>query len=114
MVHTLKIIIPAYLEDYITDYHTNWCKKPITTQDIDILALFPRKFKAFKSEHLIEMPYQIITQEEYLLRDTEEVKNSNEVYAFQVNNSVGTQDTIDKARKSGLPISIHKKYSILE
>jgi hypothetical protein len=37
---------------------------------------------------------------------------SDEVYAFQVNNSTGTQDTINKAEKAGLKISLHKKYSI--
>jgi hypothetical protein len=42
----------------------------------------------------------------------EEVTFSDEVYAFQVNNSAGTQDTIDKAIKSGLPITLHKKYTI--
>lgn len=63
-------------------------------------------------EALIEMPYNTITQEHYNLRHDEEVKISNEVYAFQVNNSTGTQDTIDKALRAGLPISLHKKYTI--
>lgn len=55
-----------------------------------------------------------ITQEHYDLRHNEEVKISDEVHAFQVNNSTGTQDTIDKARSAGLPISLHKKYTIVE
>ena len=58
------------------------------------------------------MPNDIITQDHYNLRHDEEVKISDEVYAFQVNESTGTQDTIDKASSSGLPISLHKKYSI--
>lgn len=55
-----------------------------------------------------------ITQHDYDLRHDEEVTFSDEVYAFQVNNSTGTQDTIDKARKAGLNISLHKKYTIVE
>ena len=110
----LKIIIPAYLDDYIIDYYTHWCKAPITSKDIDTLSSFLKKFKSIKVNHLIEMSYKSITQEEYLLRDTEEVKNSHEVYAFQVNNSIGTQDTIDKAVLAGLPITLHKKYTIAE
>jgi hypothetical protein len=60
------------------------------------------------------MPFDhAITQEYYDLRHNEEVKTSNEVFAFQVNKSTGTQDTIDKAEKSGLPITLHNHYTII-
>lgn len=58
------------------------------------------------------MPYDVITQEHYNLRHDEEVQRSNAVYAFQVNGSTGTQDTIDKAKKAGLPVHVHKHYKI--
>ena len=58
------------------------------------------------------MPYSIITQEHYHLRDEQEVINSDEVYAFQVNKSKGTQDTLDRAINAGLPITLHKEYQI--
>jgi len=61
---------------------------------------------------LYEMDYDIITQEHYDLRHDEEVKISDEVYAFQVNDSTGTQDTINKAIRAGLPLGLHKKYNI--
>jgi len=108
----LKVIIPANLKDYIYDYHTNWCTEPITTETIDNLEALLQKIKGVNPEALIEMPNTIITQNHYNHRHDEEVKISNEVYAFQVNNSPGTQDTIDKASKSGLPITLHKKYTI--
>lgn len=108
----LKVVIPAFLDDYIHDYHTNWCHAPITTKDIDAMADILRKIKAIKPDHLIEMPYKDITQEHYFMRDTEEVKISDEVYAFQVNNGVGTQDTVDKAKLAGISIVLHKKYTI--
>ena len=110
----LKIIIPAHLKDYIIDYHIHWCKKPITTKDIDAVSSLLTSFKVLQPNNLIEMPYRTITQTEYLLRDTEEVIRSHEVYAFQVNNSIGTQDTIDKAREAGLLITLHKTYQIAE
>ena len=53
-----------------------------------------------------------ITQEDYDLRHNEEVTFSDEVHAFQVNNSSVTQDTINKAAKVGLPTTHHKKYTI--
>ncbi len=108
----LVVIIPTSLEEYIQDYRTNWCQEPITQETIDVLAELLTKIKTARPEALIEMPHTNITQEHYDLRHEEEVSLSNEVYAFQVNNSTGTQDTIDRAQKRGLSISIHKKYTI--
>ena len=109
---SLKVIIPAYLDDFITDYYTNWCHEPITKEDIDKMASVLKNLKKFNPVNLVEMPYHTITQEHYFMRDTEEVKVSDEVCAFQVNKSIGTQDTIDKAKKAGLPVTLHKEYSI--
>ena len=59
-------------------------------------------------------PEYDITQEHYDFRHDEEVAISDEVCAFQVNNSIGTQDTINKAQTAGLKIALHKKYNIKE
>ena len=108
----LKVIIPAILKSYIYDYYTNWLHEPITKNDIDNLDKILHKIKEVNRNALIEMSNDIITQEHYNLRHDEEVKISDEVYAFQVNDSTGTQDTINKSAKSGLRISLHKKYTI--
>jgi hypothetical protein len=60
------------------------------------------------------MPFETLTQREYDERNSEEIRYGDEVFAFQVNNSTGTQDTVDKAIKSGLKIGLHKKYIITE
>lgn len=108
----LKVVIPAGIKHYIYDYHTNWCTAPITTETIDALEALLKKIQAANPEAIDEMPNEIITQDHYNDRHDEEVKISDEVYAFQVNESTGTQDTIDKAAQAGLPITVHKKYSI--
>ncbi|MBP6948740.1 MAG: hypothetical protein KBC41_01395 [Candidatus Pacebacteria bacterium] len=108
----LKVIIPAMFKSYVYDYHTNWTIAPITTENVNNLEKLLQKIKDANPESLSEMPNDIITQDHYNDRHDEEVKISDEVYAFQVNNSTGTQDTIDKASKSGLPIVLHKKYII--
>jgi len=108
----LKVIIPAFLKSYIYDYYMNWCVEPITKETIGNLEKLLLKIKEANPNSLIEMPNDIITQEHYNLRHDEEIKISDEVYAFQVNNSAGASDTISKALKSGLPISLHKKYAI--
>ncbi len=73
---------------------------------------FDKKIKQVNPAALLEMPYDVITQEHYNLRHDQEVMYSDEVYAFQVNDSTGTQDTIDKSSEAGLPITNHKKYKI--
>jgi hypothetical protein len=108
----LKVVIPAFLESYIKDYYANWCMEPVTKEKINDLEEVLRRIKAADPCALIEMPYDMITQYHYDLHNDEEVKISDEVYAFQVNDSTGTQDTIDKALRKGLSISLHKKYIV--
>ena len=108
----IRVVIPATLPEYIYDYRTNWCQAPVTTKTIDALEDLLQKIKEANDGALIEMPNNIIMQSHYDLRHDEEVKIADEVYAFQVNASTGTQDTINKAHASGLPITLHKKYTI--
>ena len=110
----LKIIIPSEIENYINDVYTNWCHHPIKKEDIDLLAKILRQIKNINPDNFIEMPQENITQEEYDLRNIEEVKIAQEVFAFQVNNSSGTQHTIDQAKLLDVPISVNKKYEIAE
>lgn len=108
----LRVIIPARLEGYVADYSENWCHEPITQKDIDDLASILKHIKQINPASLLEMPYKKITQEHYNLRHDQEVMYSDEVHAFHVNESSGTQDTIDKSAKAGLPTTHHKKYQI--
>lgn len=109
----LKVIIPTNLQNYIHDYRTNWCKDPVTPTAIDTLEELLTRLKSVRPEHFVEMPFNHdITQEHYDLRHNEEVAVSDAVYAFQVNKSTGTQDTIDKAKAAGLTITLHKQYTI--
>ena len=112
----IRIFIPARLNHFIEDYKKNWCQAPIKVQDIDNLYNVLIKIKIANPAAFYEMRKDSgdITQDDYDLRHNEEVAFSDEVYAFQVNNSTGTQDTIDKSVNAGLKISLHKKYTILE
>ena len=110
----LRVIIPAKLEHYISDYHKNWCTAPVTKSDIDNLENILKDFKNKNPSGLLEMKHDDtdLTQNNYDLRHNEEVMFADEVYAFQVNESSGTQDTINKAEHAGLKVSLHKKYKI--
>ncbi|OIO30568.1 hypothetical protein AUJ77_02030 [Candidatus Nomurabacteria bacterium CG1_02_43_90] len=108
----LRVIIPARLDSYIQDYYTNWFHEPVTKNDIENLSIILKRIKEMNPASLLEMRYKIITQEHYNLRHDQEVTYSDEVYAFQVNESTDTQDTVDKSRNAGVPITLHKKYQI--
>jgi hypothetical protein len=110
----IKIIIPALLEDYIHDMYTNWCIPPINKNDITLATDLLRAIKKVRPESLVEMPYHTITQEHYDLRNIEEVDVADEVYAFQVNESTGTEHTVNEAKRAGVPVAVHKKYLINE
>lgn len=110
----IRIFIPAKLSHFISDYRKNWKHAPIIDGDIDAIEKILNIIQE-RNPSAILAPKKNegdITQDDYDIRHTEEVIFSDEVYAFQVNNSTGTQDTIDKAKAAGLPVTLHKKYTI--
>ena len=112
----IRIFIPARLSHFIVDYRRNWQHAPVDGEDIDSLEYLLSLIKKRNPSSVFEVRKDKgdITQAEYDLRHNEEVTFSDEVYAFQVNNSTGTSDTIEKAKKAGLPLTLHKKYQIKE
>lgn len=109
----LRVIIPSKLDHYIKHFYNALVDGKITKEDFSKLENILRTIQRANPTALLEMHFKnVLTQVEYSERNAEEVKYGDEVYAFQVNNSTGTQDTIDKARASGLAISLHKKYTI--
>lgn len=113
-LNKLRVFIPSNLDHYISDYGKNWCHEPINKEDILDLENVLKNIKQNNPSRLLEMKHNggIITQDDHYGRHNEEVMFSDEVYAFQVNESKGTQDTINKAIESGLICSLHKKYTI--
>lgn len=112
----IRIFIPARLDHFIADYRKNWKHAPITDVDIDNLEYLLKIIVHRNPSAVYEIRKDSgdISQDEYDLRHNEEVAFSDEVFAFQVNNSTGTGDTINKSRAAGLPISLHKTYQITE
>jgi hypothetical protein len=112
----IRIFIPAKLDHFISDYRNNWKHAPVTDEAINEVERVLRYIQEHNPAAILEIKKTEgdITQEEYDLRHNEEVTFSDEVCAFQVNKSTGTGDTITKAKAAGLPVTLHKEYSILE
>jgi 23S rRNA pseudoU1915 N3-methylase RlmH len=108
----LRVIIPRKLDDYVKHYQETRQSRGLSVKVIQDLENILRIIYNQSPASILEMPHEVLTQNEFNERNTEEIKYGDEVYAFQVNGSTGTQDTIDKALKRGLKISLHKKYTI--
>lgn len=105
----IKIIIPSSLEVFAAHYRTRAKEGVITNEQAESLIGL---LTVIKGKHaLTEMDYTELNDETYRARNSEVVKVSNELLVFQVNNSAGTQDAIDKAHKLGIPV-ILKQYEI--
>lgn len=106
----IKIIIPSTLEIFAAHYRSRANEGAITFgQAASLIGLLTAiKDKAA----LTEMNYAKLNVESYYARNSEVLKASDELLAFQVNSSAGTQDTIDKARELGMPVAL-KQYEIV-
>lgn len=110
----LKVIIPSKLETYIEHFYTAVDIGKIELEDCKRLEATLRQIKERNSEVLIEMEFTSLSSSraEYFARDQAEVDIADAVYAFQVNKSTGTQDTINRAIKAGVPIELYKEYTL--
>lgn len=108
----LRVIIPSKLDFYLEHYYKRVIENIITKEDFDNLEKTLRTIQKVNPSALMEMHFTSISQNEYNERNAEEVKYGDEIHAFQVNNSAGTQHTIDAGLAKGIPISLHKKYTI--
>ena len=105
----IKIIIPASLEIFATHFRKRAQEGVITGEQAEALVELLTALRAKGA--LQEMMYTELNEESYFARNTEVLNESDELLAFQVNKSSGTQDTIDKASLRGMPVTL-KQYNI--
>ena len=105
----LKIIIPSTLEIYSAHYLNRASEGVINHKQAESLILQLEMVRAMGC--LVEGIAQVIDKEAYFNRITQIIDIADELIAFQVNNSEGTQDTINKARNKGVEIKVFS-YSI--
>jgi hypothetical protein len=102
----LKVILPTSLTSYATHYRRRAAEGVISAQQAEDLI---RQLKAVAQVGgLVEHPErpQIVDVTTYYLRNQDMVDAADELLAFQVNDSAGTQDTVDKARLKGIPVVV--------
>jgi len=112
LARSIKIILPATLPAYIEHYK----KAPLdgaisVTQANELISQLERLYKINPQAIIGEKNNPPINQQTYFARNTKVVELSDELLAFQVNKSAGTQDTINKARAKGIPVKVFE-YTI--
>ena len=105
----LKIFIPSTLEAYKNHYLNRAEEGVITNEQAELLINQLEKVK--NRGALIEGRHEILNKESYFDRITEIIKNSDELVAFHINKTEGTQDTINKAQAKGISVKVYN-YSI--
>ncbi|MFH0853003.1 MAG: hypothetical protein V1853_01190 [bacterium] len=104
----IKVFIPTTLGTYSTHYRKRAQEGVILETQAESLISLLTKLKSANPKALIEDPdNEIIDKTTYYRRNQLVVDSSDELIAFQVNNSAGVQDTIEKARIKGISVKKH-------
>jgi len=102
----IKILIPCSLERYRDEYQHLAQKGIVTESQAQQLIQQLTTLKNINPNALIEGTRNILNRENYFDRITDIIDASDELVAFHVNKSEGTQYTIDKATKKGISVTI--------
>lgn len=103
----IKIYLPTTLQIYAQHYRTRASEGVITLRQAeDLISQLERIVKA-NSRALMENPRNTeVNQETYYKRNSRVIEAADELVAFHINNSEGTQNAIQKARQKGIPIRL--------
>lgn len=110
-VEHLKIILPTSLTDYANHYFRRSEEGVISARQACDLVHQLAEVRIKNPAALVEMDYTACNQESYYARNGKVIEAASRLLAFQVNESQGTQDAIDKAKSRGLAVT-QRKYAI--
>lgn len=105
----IKIFLPVTLDSFIKHYEERVNEGIVTKDQAEELINLLRLIKENNSEAIIEnKTYTTADKESNHARNSEIVSHSDKLLAFQVNNSSGTENTIDEAKSKGKEVKIFK------
>lgn len=108
----LKLYLPIKLDELCKHYFRRANEGVITLQQAEkVTSLLKKVSEICKDCIYDEWGYTRADQESYYGRNTKIIEDCDGLYAFQVNDSKGTQDAINKAKSLGKQVII-KKYQI--
>ncbi len=109
----IKVFLPTTLERYAAHYRARAAEGVITPAAAERLITLLQEIARHNPSAIIERPdHDEVNQDTYFDRITSIVEASDELAAFHVNGSEGTQNAIEKALSLGVPVVLHKTYLI--
>jgi len=103
----IKIFLPTTLEIYANHYRQRAKEGIITEKQAEDLIKQLNRLKEINPEAIIEnKENRIVDKETYYQRNSAVIETADELVAFQVNESAGVKDTIEKAQKKGIPVKV--------
>lgn len=103
----LKVCLPTTLDIFSAHYIKRSEEGVITDDEAKTLIALLHCIKSTNSEAIIEdMRFLVCDKESYFARNETIMNLSDEVYAFQVNGSPGTQNTMDIAESQGKNVKL--------
>jgi len=101
----IKVFLPTTLEIYAGHYHMRAKEGVIIEKQAEDLISQLQLMKEINPSSLIEDAVnKLLDRRAYFGRNTEEIKAADGLVAFHVNRSEGVADTIEKAKKKGIPV----------
>lgn len=107
----LRIYLPTRFDVFKDHFFRRAREGVITLESAKMLINQLNSVKNASIDCIIEGEFNKVNEISYYARNSKIIQNCDELYAFQVNDSKGVQDAIDKARKLGKPVHI-RKYTI--
>ncbi len=105
----VKIFLPVVLDLYTAHYRKRATEGVITSEQAEILIAQLQKLRAANPEALIENKQNTtVDPKTYFERNTEVVNASDALVGFQVNESEGVGDTVEKALLQNKPVYLEK------
>ena len=107
----IKLILPCSLETYSEHYRRRADEGAVTEiQAKNLINQFER-LKQLSPNSLLESKNTLLNKDAYFESISKIIEAADELVAFHINNTEGTQNTIDKAKVKGIPTKIFT-YSI--
>lgn len=100
----LMILIPSTLEIYHKHYLNRADEGVVTKEQAQMLLAQLEEVK--RRGCLLEGDDIILNDKTYFRRIEKIVENADELVAFHINKTGGTQYTIDKAKEKGIPVKV--------
>lgn len=108
----IKVFLPVTLDRYAAHYRKRADESVITHKQAEALIDQLTRLRDANPDGLIENPDNIeVNRDTYFERNTAVMDASDALAAFQVNESEGVGDTVDKALRQGKPVR-RLKYTI--